>query len=818
MQPPSPRVTPQVKAHLSVLLAALAAGQGGRLLAAAVRADRVEPGRGRRRHLHRRQRPAAGAEPAGADLAGGRGAVRRQHLPPGLDAAGPGRRPVGVRRRGRRRHLPAVRAALPGAAQRVGQGAARTSSATSRPRATPSTCGEVQPSSGSRPTTDADDGRPGRAPSPRSATSGCGTRRPSCRAQTFEQLQRIRNYYGIDDIDVDRYVIDGQPTQVNIGARTINPDGRPRRLVGVEPPRLHPRLRRGAGAVQRLARAASPSSSSATSRPRSTRRLADSGFELDQPGVYFGENLDGYVVVGTDRDEIDFQDEDDRPSSRRTTARTACRANSVVRRAAFALRFGDLNPLISDFMTDDSKVIFVRDVVDRVRALAPFLDADADPYPVVVDGRIIVDGRPVHDDVPLPLRAARPTPTSSPSGSGLDHDFNYVRNSVKATVDAYDGTVTLYVVDDDDPIVRAYADAFPDLFTDGRRDARRRCGTHLRYPEDLFRVQTAAVRPLPPDRPRQLLHAGGRLAGGPRPGHRRRRPDDTGHRQAGPGHRRAAGAPHRPLLPAAPAAPGRGGHAGRRRRDGADAAVRARTARTTAASSSPPSWPPAWTATTTASWSSTRCRRERPAADGPGIAAASISADEDVSVLREPAGHRRVRGAARQPAAGPHRQRAALRPAVLRGGRDEAASCRSSPGDRRVRRPGGDRGHARRRRSTSLFGQQAVTQEQPERHPDRGRGARPATRRRSDDTAPTGTAAEQAGDAAGRGRRRSSPRPTPALAERRPGRVTRTASTRPGPRSTRPIALLERRRRPTHRRRPRPRRPRHGRRGARTPA
>ena len=139
VQPPSPRVTPQVKAHLSVLLAALAHRQGGRLLAAALRADGVEPGRRRRRHVHRRQRPAPGAQPAGADLGGGRDPVRRQHLPPGLGPAGPGGRPVGVRGRGGRRHLPADRAELPGAAERVGQGARRTSSATSSPRSTPST-------------------------------------------------------------------------------------------------------------------------------------------------------------------------------------------------------------------------------------------------------------------------------------------------------------------------------------------------------------------------------------------------------------------------------------------------------------------------------------------------------------------------------------------------------------------------------------------------------------------------------------------------------------------------------------------------------
>ena len=100
--------------------------------------------------------------------------------------------------------------------------------------------------------------------------------------------------------------------------------------------------------------------------PEIDAALADSGFALDQPRLYFGEDLDGYVVVGTDRDEIDFQDEDNETQTTAYDGDDGVPANSLLRRAAFALRFGDLNPLISDFMTDDSKIIFKRDVIDRV--------------------------------------------------------------------------------------------------------------------------------------------------------------------------------------------------------------------------------------------------------------------------------------------------------------------------------------------------------------------------------------------------------------------------------------------------------------------
>ena len=312
---------------------------------------------------------------------------------------------------------------------------------------------------------------------------------PSLSGQTFEQLQRIRNYYGIDDIDVDRYPIDGELTQVNIGPRSINAEGVPGDSWEAE----HLAYTHGYGVVL------APSNATVSSEPdflvgnippEIDPSLSDSGFELTQPRLYFGEDLDGYVVVGTDRAEIDFQGEDNETQTTRYEGDDGVPANSLLRRTAFALRFGDLNPLISDFMTDDSKVIFQRNVVDRVRALAPFLDADADPYPVVVDGEItwMVDLYTTTSRYPYAQQADTDQLTS---GSGLNHDFNYVRNSVKATVDAYDGTVALYVVDDDDPIIRAYDKAFPDLFTDGADmpDALRE---HVRYPEDLFRIQTAA--------------------------------------------------------------------------------------------------------------------------------------------------------------------------------------------------------------------------------------------------------------------------------------------------------------------------------------
>jgi uncharacterized protein len=144
---------------------------------------------------------------------------------------------------------------------------------------------------------------------------------------------------------------------------------------------------------------------------------------------------------------------------------------------------------VSGLVNSDSRVIYRRDVRERVEHVAPFLSADAETYPVVADGRIyyIVDAYTTSDHFPYSQSADT---RGIPSASGLHHGFNYIRNSVKAVVDAYDGTVTLYVMDDSDPIIRAWMSAFPDLFADISEmssDVR----AHIRYPKDLFRVQTA---------------------------------------------------------------------------------------------------------------------------------------------------------------------------------------------------------------------------------------------------------------------------------------------------------------------------------------
>lgn len=304
---------------------------------------------------------------------------------------------------------------------------------------------------------------------------------PEVLQRTYQRLQEVRSFYRFTDVDVDRYQVDGELTQIVLSAREINPGSLPsdtwenRQLA----------FTHGYGAVLSPANAVT-----ADGQPDFlVKNIPPQGEPaITQPRLYHGEAIGGYAVVNSGRDEIDYLSEDGTAVTNRYDGTGGVGVGSLARRVAFALRFGDVNPVISGFMTADSRILYIRDVRDRARTVAPFLHYDQDPYPVVLDGRItwLLDAYTTTNRYPYAQRADR---DRLDPASGLDHEFNYVRNSVKVAVDAYDGDVTLYLVDPEDPIAAAYAQAFPDLFTsaDDVPDGLR---AHFRYPEDLFRVQT----------------------------------------------------------------------------------------------------------------------------------------------------------------------------------------------------------------------------------------------------------------------------------------------------------------------------------------
>ncbi|WP_421120989.1 UPF0182 family protein [Aquihabitans daechungensis] len=301
--------------------------------------------------------------------------------------------------------------------------------------------------------------------------------------------QEIQRFYAINDVDVDRYVIDGKMTQVMIAARDLAPA----EIKQASWEATHLTYTHGYGVV-----AATANDQTASGTPvlkaRDIPVKSDGSLEVDpeSAAIYFGENKSGYVIVNTDRKEINFQDEDGKTSYTSYKGEDGVEVGSGVtgflRKAAFSLRFGDVNPMVSGNIRPDSKILLERDVTSRLKAVAPFLAYDHDPYVVVVDGKVqyVLDGYTTTRHYPNAQRAD--TGGLDPTSGLYGRSFNYARNSVKAVVDAYDGTVTLYVVDDDDPLIKAYQKAFPELFS--KDELPEDLQGHIRYPEDLFTVQT----------------------------------------------------------------------------------------------------------------------------------------------------------------------------------------------------------------------------------------------------------------------------------------------------------------------------------------
>lgn len=314
---------------------------------------------------------------------------------------------------------------------------------------------------------------------------------PSVLETTYRQLQEIRTYYRFLDVDVDRYEL-GDLTQVMLAARELDDENLPsdtwinRRLVYTH----------GYGTVLSPANDVTPDGQPAFLIKDLPPQASLPDLEVSQPALYFGETFDlgDYVIVRTNQEEVDFPVGTGEADVEYTTYQGSAGVSvgSLVRRAAFALRFGDINTLISNQLTGESRVLMNRDVRRRIRTVAPFLHVDADPYLVLLDGRLmwVVDLYTVTDRYPYsePANVSRLARASL-----LPNRFNYVRNSVKATVDAYNGTMTFYVVDPSDPLVEAYRRIFPELFTDQSVMPEGLPG-HLRYPEDLFRVQSDMYR------------------------------------------------------------------------------------------------------------------------------------------------------------------------------------------------------------------------------------------------------------------------------------------------------------------------------------
>jgi len=331
---------------------------------------------------------------------------------------------------------------------------------------------------------------------------------PNVVGSVYQQLQGLRRFFDFRDVDVDRYTIDGEQQQVDIAVRELDPD----QLPDASWQNQHLVYTHGYGVV-----ASDVSRKTAAGEPEFlVEDIPPSGIEefaIDQPRIYFGEQGPQYSVVGTEGAELSYVSDDEDARSFTYDGEDGVGIGSLLRRVAFAFRFAEPNLVLSDLLTGDSRILYRRDVEERVESVAPFLELDGDPYPAVVGGRVqwILDGYTTSAMLPYSQREDLGVLTSTqetvvrqvagPDGTltldevvrpvaGLDGTANYVRNSVKAVVDAYDGTVTLYIVDPDDPLIRSWDQAFPGVLVDGSL-APPALREHFRYPEDLLRVQSS---------------------------------------------------------------------------------------------------------------------------------------------------------------------------------------------------------------------------------------------------------------------------------------------------------------------------------------
>lgn len=304
---------------------------------------------------------------------------------------------------------------------------------------------------------------------------------------SFEASQGFRSFYEFHDVDLDRYLIDGKQTMVMLSPRDINLDGLNANAKSWVNMRLQ--YTHGFGVVVSPVNTATDSGQPSF-LVRDIPPVTSNGLKIDEPRVYFsdtrtvtGEEDNQYALVDTKVDEFDYLTEDKAVTTRWTGGR-GIPIGGFMARLAFSFILGDGNLLVSGNITGDSRLLMHRSVLTRASKLYPFLKFDADPYMVIFNGRLIwiLDGYTTTGMIPY----------SDVVGQDEDR-VNYIRNSVKVTIDAYSGEEAAYAIDEKEPILRAYRQIYPGLVKDFSAFPKG-LETHLRYPEDLLRLQADALR------------------------------------------------------------------------------------------------------------------------------------------------------------------------------------------------------------------------------------------------------------------------------------------------------------------------------------
>lgn len=288
----------------------------------------------------------------------------------------------------------------------------------------------------------------------------------------YNQTQSIRQYYDFNDVDIDRYNINGEQTQTYLAAREINESKISSTWIN-----RHLKYTHGYGAavsrVDAVTASGQPDIIVKNIPPESEAK----DIEITRPEIYFGELTNDYVIVNTDEQEFDYPNGNENSYSM-YKGKAGIKLN-LLNRILFSVREGSMKLLVSSNVNSDSRIIINRNIKDRAEKLMPYLSYEKDPYMTVVNGKLywIVDAYTTSSYYPY-----------SEPYSGEVGSTNYIRNSVKVVVDAYNGDTTFYVVDQDDPVARTYQKIYPTLFKDGK-DMPEGIRKHIRYPNSLLKIQ-----------------------------------------------------------------------------------------------------------------------------------------------------------------------------------------------------------------------------------------------------------------------------------------------------------------------------------------
>ena len=290
---------------------------------------------------------------------------------------------------------------------------------------------------------------------------------------TFSQIQEIRTYYDFISVDNDRYTINDEYRQVMLSPRELNTASLPNKTFINERFTFTHGYGLALGPVNQVTDEGLPLLFVKDLPPTSTVE----SLKVDRPQIYYGELSSDYVFAKTKAQEFDYPEGEENVFTEYAGS-GGVPINSLLDKAAFALRFGSLKILLSNDIAADSRVLFHRNIQERVKKVLPFLEFDSDPYLVVTeDGQL----KWIYD--------AYTTGSSYPYAQAVSSGHNYMRNAVKIVIDAYDGKMQFYISDPDDPLIQTYAKIFPDTFSD-LADIPADLKEHLRYPEDLFVHQT----------------------------------------------------------------------------------------------------------------------------------------------------------------------------------------------------------------------------------------------------------------------------------------------------------------------------------------